>query len=516
MGCANVRLITSVVLCSAVLLASNARAEQAASPAPYCPAAYADDFAALSSQAREFDRQPQSVFSYCTRNTATYECLSYALDGAVRHTRKKAVLHGTAFAYRRQGDDTLLLTNDHVASWPAVTDTQHVLDGIPAGCKKVSENLTIVDDEHDSYARDDIALTRVVTDPQLDVAILKTAATLQVMPWKVGHSARVRERNVVEVRGFPLGAFRATNVGTVVSAHDHDDFGDWDHDDFVIDALLSAGNSGSPVLAVSCTTGEYELVGIYHAGYTEGSALNVVVGIDQVRDLMTTLKKVPHDRLEDPPVLDRVSRRAISDDIDAEHELFFPFGSQVAVARRGPGGALLFVLFGKDFPTSTDPMLVIEDLTPAADTPFASFRRIWFGSAQGLKSYDRGALDAEGQTQVGRLLDALRADASSHSTYRIARRLDVGSRQAADDLRRLRKTVAQTAGARTELLQNLGELGERLGPQPGEQGRTLAEVAPATLPGGIARSPAPAPLASGPAIGRGTPYGAKAADGPSK
>ena len=35
------------------------------------------------------------------------------------------------------------------------------------------------------------------------------------------------------------------------SEHDHDDYGEWDHDDFVVDALLSAGNSGSPVLAVS-------------------------------------------------------------------------------------------------------------------------------------------------------------------------------------------------------------------------------------------------------------------------
>ena len=121
-----------------------------------------------------------------------------------------------------------------------------------------------------------------------------------MLPWKIGRSAALRERNVVEVRGFPLGAFQATNVGKVVSAFDHDSYHEWDHDDFVVDALLSSGNSGSPVLAVSCRTGEFELVGIYHAGYAEGSALNVVVGIDQVRDLLTTLKRTPgrHDNAQ--------------------------------------------------------------------------------------------------------------------------------------------------------------------------------------------------------------------------
>ena len=259
-------------------------------PATYA-GVYADDFSALSARTRSYDEHPESVFSYCARNTAVYECLSYAADGTIRRNRQRSVLHGTAFAYQRQGNDTLLLTNDHVAAWPSVTDSAHPVDGIPGGCKLVSQSLTLVDNEHDDYPRDDVPLTVVVTDPPMDVAILRAHAPLQIMPWKIGRSADLRERNVVEVRGFPLGAFRATNIGKVVSAHDHDDYGDWDHDDFVVDALLSAGNSGSPVLAVSRVTGEYELVGVFHAGYSQGSALNVVIGIDQVRDLMTTLKR---------------------------------------------------------------------------------------------------------------------------------------------------------------------------------------------------------------------------------
>src|SRR5207344_1434514 len=109
--------------------------------------------------------------------------------------------------------------------WPAVTDAQHAVDGVPSGCKRVAESLALVDDEHDAYGVDDIPVTRVVSDPQLDVAVLRAHGALQVMPWKVGKSAGIRERNAVEVRGFPLGAFRATSLGKVISEHDHDDYG---------------------------------------------------------------------------------------------------------------------------------------------------------------------------------------------------------------------------------------------------------------------------------------------------
>ena len=81
-------------------------------PAGAYASAYADDFSSLSTRTRDYDTHPESVFSYCARNTAVYKCLSYAADGTVRRNRQKAVLHGTAFAYRRQGADTLLVTND--------------------------------------------------------------------------------------------------------------------------------------------------------------------------------------------------------------------------------------------------------------------------------------------------------------------------------------------------------------------------------------------------------------------
>ena len=80
---------------------------------------------------------------------------------------------------------------------------------------------------------------------------------------------------------------QAVSSGKVVNPYDRDQEQGWDHVDFVIDALLSEGNSGSPVLAASCKSRELELVGVYHAGYKGHSALNVVVGIDQLAEFMT-------------------------------------------------------------------------------------------------------------------------------------------------------------------------------------------------------------------------------------
>jgi serine protease Do len=443
-------------------------------PQPFCSGAYADDFGALSATARDFDHHPEATFSYCTRNVAVYECLSYAADGAVRRERKRARMHGTAFAYRRQGEDTLLLTNDHVAAWPNVTDAQHTVDGVPAGCKKVSESLALVDDERDAYARDDIPVSLVVTDPALDAAVLKARAPLQVMRWKVGNSAALRERNVVEVRGFPLGAFRATNVGKVISAHDHDDEGVWNHDDFVTDALLSAGNSGSPVLAISCATGEYELVGLFHAGYTGGSALNVVIGIDQVRDLMTTLKRAAPTADATAP-LDRTARDRLTAALADHEQLAFPFGGQIAVAYARTDGTIFYSLYPKDYPFSVDPMLVMEDLTTSDESTFGSPGGIWFGSARGLKGYERATLDSDAQTLLASLLRALRADVVAHVAYRHTAE-DASTRQLSDRLRSTMRVLQKTSAGRADLVQAIGEEAERLSPQAPDRGLRLADL----------------------------------------
>jgi len=357
-----------------------------------------------------------------------------------------------------------------------VTSDEQSVETVPPGCKKVSETLRIVDSDSDDYEADDIPLTRVVTDPQLDVAVLKAHATLQLMPWKVGQSALLRERNAVEVVGFPLGEFRAVNIGKVVSAYDHDDYHDWEHDDFVVDALLSSGNSGSPVLAVSCKTGEPELVGVFHAAYSRGSALNVVVAIDQLRTLMDTLKRAPRIHADTGARLDAKNRLALIDATGPTHESFFPFGPLTGTVYTRVDGALVFALFSRSFPLRSYPLVVLEDLPADDDAGFGSLGRLWFGGLPGLKLYARGALDAEGQAQVARLLDAVRADVLLVSSYRDASRDAVRSRERFDQMTRLERTVSRRMSTRGDLVQTAVDLADRLSPHGEDTVTTLAEI----------------------------------------
>ncbi len=465
------------------------RARTAPPAGPYCSGEYADDLAALSTRAREFDQQ-QRPYTYCVRSAAVYECPSYAPDGSLRRTRRKVSAHGTAFGYRQQAGDTLLVTNDHVAEWPAVTSEEHPVEDVPPGCRRVSDNLRIVESESDGYEGDDVALSRVVSDPALDVAVLKAKTTLPVVPWKIGHSAALRERNVVDVRGFPLGVLRANNVGKVVSAYDHDEEKDWDHDDFVIDALLSPGNSGSPVFAISCRTGEFELVGVYHAGYTKGAALNVVVGVDQLRNLLTTLKRPVTSARADPAAgLDPAERAAVFTGAGSAEEPFFPFGSLVARVRARADGALVFELMGKDFPVLSGPVLVLEDL-PSGDETFGRLGRLWAGNGQGLREVSHAALDSEGQALAAKLLEALRRDALLAARHRSAARHGVSSRQRFQEVARLERSLRRSSSSRQDLALAAAELAERLCPGTVEAPGTLAEAL--ALPPAAARRDATA------------------------
>jgi S1-C subfamily serine protease len=479
------RSITRSLLALAALVPAAAHADPPR-PRPACTTGeYADDLSVLVPRAREFERQP---YSYAVRNTATYECLSYSGDGNLKRSRKRAVMHGTAFAYKQVNGETLLLTNQHIAEWPAVTDEERTVDGVPPGCKKLADQLRIVDGESDAYERDDIPLSRVVADAQLDVAILKSHTLLNVLPWKVGRSAGLRERNVVEVRGFPLGAFQATNVGKVTSAYDRDTYHEWDHEDFVVDALLSSGNSGSPVLAVSCRTGEFELVGVYHAGYSEGSAMNVVVGIDQVRDMMTTLKRSPRGHADGTMALAARDRAKLQSATLGPADSFFPFGPLTAVVQRRSDGALLFQVMSREFPLKAHPLLVLEDLPPqpAAEDSFGDLGRAWFGNPAGLKSLARSELDADTQALLKRILDGLRRDAVQTFALRAAA-ATASSRERFDQMSRSERALKRQVASRRDQAQSLSELAERLSPHGNETPVGVADAFAVPAPG------APAP-----------------------
>ena len=104
-----------------------------------CDGEYADTLQVQSVRARGVDQGPQSQFSYLVRSSAKYDCPFFGPDGKLRRRRVPASELGTAFAYELAGNDTYLFTNEHVASWPDVTDAFHRIDGVPEGCKKVEE-----------------------------------------------------------------------------------------------------------------------------------------------------------------------------------------------------------------------------------------------------------------------------------------------------------------------------------------------------------------------------------------
>jgi S1-C subfamily serine protease len=464
--------------------------------ASYCPGEYSDDFSALLPKARELEQQV-AAYTVCIRTVAIYECPSYGTDGNLKRKKRRVVAHGTGFAYRQENGETLILTNEHVADWPAVTDEEHAVEDVPPGCKRVADALKIVDSDSDTYEADDISLSRVVADPQLDVAILKAKGLLPVLPWKIGRSAGLKERNVVDVRGFPLGVFKATNVGKVISAYDHDGYRDWDHDDFVIDALLSPGNSGSPVFAISCKTGEFELVGVYHAGYTHGSALNVVVGIDQVRDMMMTLKRAPRPRVDSASTLDGAARAQLLAASKLTLEPFFGFGSMTAAVRAREDGALLYEVLDRDFPIRTYPVLVLEDLPTTDGAAFGTLGRVWIGNRQGLKAYVHADLDADTQAQLARLLDGLRRESVVSFAVRASDHDASTSKEKFQRTERLAKALQGATAGYVELAQSTGELSERFGPTPGEPTVDLEAT--------LVSVPKPAAAAAAPPASGGTP-----------
>ena len=284
---------------------------------------------------------------------------------------------------------------------------------------------------------------------------------------------------------------RATNVGKVVSPHDHDVQGDRDHDDFVTDALLSSGGSGSPVVAVSCRTGEFELVGIFHARYTGASALNLVVAIDQVRDLMTTFKRSQRISRRSPD-LDAAARARLLDHLRRDPDPpFFSLGSLVASLRARSDGALVFAVFASDFPRTAAPLLAIEDLASEDPTSFGKLGAVYFGGAAGLRAYDASHADAETQAQLSRALVGLRKNGVATFGYREAVRTASVSRadfnRTAEKQRSLNRTLTAQRDAAQVLLDVVSREGSRasastVGLSDVENGAPSVSAASNTLP----------------------------------
>src|SRR5262245_62194886 len=109
-----------------------------------CEGEYADTLQVQSMKTRDLEQGPRSQYSYLIRSTAKYECPFFGPDGKLRRRRVQASELGTAFAYEASGGETYLMTNEHVAVWPEVTDALHRIDGVADGCKRVEDKLRIV------------------------------------------------------------------------------------------------------------------------------------------------------------------------------------------------------------------------------------------------------------------------------------------------------------------------------------------------------------------------------------
>src|SRR5688572_31987468 len=112
-------------------------AQERARTTPLCHGSYADDLSLASIETRRRDEGAR--YAYALRSRAVYQCPYFDRDGNLRRRRENVSAHGTAFALRREGNFTYLVTNEHAVEWPQVTTPEDRVDGIPLGCKRISE-----------------------------------------------------------------------------------------------------------------------------------------------------------------------------------------------------------------------------------------------------------------------------------------------------------------------------------------------------------------------------------------
>lgn len=420
-----------------------------------CTSEYADAIFALAPRFRELERAPQATYSYCVRNTATYECLRYDDDGKLKRRKVTSTSHGTAFAYQEKNGETFLLTNDHVATSPLVSHETDVI-GVPPGCKKIDDQLRLVRDQYDAYEPGQIAVTKVVNDLGLDAAVIKVRQKLNLMPYRLGSSALLRAGNIVLVKGFPLGLMEATNYGKVVSPLDRDHQGSWDHADFVIDALVTEGNSGSPVLAISCRTGELELVGLYHAGYRGSPALNVAIAVDELKEFMETFKRTLKPTVS---ALDASSLQRVVAALSAQGPIFFPVGDRVARARI-EGGQVIYEIFNERFPVRSGPSATLWET--AADAGTGLLTELELRAGDELRRSTVDATDAETQDLARRLVELVRRQLALTLEYREADAVSAGSREAFRRSNELQTLLSARRAEANEVMRAVGEVASRL------------------------------------------------------
>ncbi len=190
-----------------------------------------------------------------------------------------------------------------------------------------------------------------------------------------------------------------------------------------------------------------------------------MVHIDDVRDLLTTLKRSKSNRPDNVP-LDAAARHRLLDDAAEAGMLFFPLGPFSAVARPRADGALIYQVFSKGFPTDAWPALTLEDLPGKDDGQFGELGRVWFGNARGLREVVGAELDVESRGQIEKALESLRRTAILSTAHRRAEASEPTSREAHELAHRLERSLSRVGNRDRDLAQWLMDLAEHEAPKP--------------------------------------------------
>jgi len=122
-------------------------------------------------------------------------------------------------------------------------------------------------------------------DPKTDLALIKIAASSDLVPLKMGNSAGLEVGTWVVAIGSPFGLEQTVTAG-IVSAKGRI-IGSGPYDDFIqTDASINPGNSGGPLLNM-----KGEVVGINTAIIASGQGIGFAIPIDLADGIIAQLKR---------------------------------------------------------------------------------------------------------------------------------------------------------------------------------------------------------------------------------
>jgi len=214
----------------------------------------------------------------------------------VTKMRYFSLAHATATIFNQtENNITYLLTNYHVVNEKDL-DIQRVKNETSLGPQFLFRGyiFSLVDNAYDRDISDDIPIELFKTNEEKDMAYFSTRdLDVESKMWKYGDSDRLEIGDFVYAITYPASTLRYVTQGIVGSLQNLEDGSGYliDDSDFIIDATVSPGGSGGPVLAINSITGDLELVGIFHKYFDVANDMNSIIPINKIKkDLEDMLK----------------------------------------------------------------------------------------------------------------------------------------------------------------------------------------------------------------------------------